>query len=688
MLGKLIGVFLGRPVEGWDYYQIVDGLGEITCYVNERLNRPLVVTDDDISGTFTFVRALADYDYRPDLSPAQIGQTWLNYLIERQTTLWWGGMGNSTAHTAYLRLKAGIEAPASGSMARNGKVLAEQIEAQIFIDGWAMLAPGDPEFAADLARRASSVSSDGEAIHAAQVLAAMEAQAFVEPDIDALIDTGLTFIPSDSTIRRLIDDVRRWHAAEPDWRRTRQRIEETYGYDKYAGYCPIVPNHALIILSLLYGGGDFQRSLGIISTCGWDTDCNTGNVGCLLGIRGGLAGIEGGPDWRGPINDRMLLSTADGGRAVTDAVSETYAIVNAARALHQQQPLHPKGGARFHFELPGATQGFKAEPGLTLENVAGHSRAGTRSLALRYSGAGKPLMATTPTFETADDAAPEPYLLSQSPTLYPGQLLCAGVETDPGNAASVSCRLVARSFSADDAPITLYGTRELQPGEVATLEWRVAETHGAPVADVGVIVTADPTATVYLDWLGWSGAPDLSLSRPAGNGMQWRRAWVKAVDHWHAWSPTSYRLSQDEGRGLLIQGTREWGNYAVGVDLMPQMAKAAGLAARVQGLRRYYALLLREDHTVVLVKVLDGERELARVPFHWQGGRTYKLRLEVDAAHLRAFVDDRMLFDLEDADRPLVSGAIALVCEEGTLSAEAVIVSPPKQPDLASLRAG
>lgn len=134
--------------------------------------------------------------------------------------------------------------------------------------------------------------------------------------------------------------------------------------------------------------GDFHRSLGIISTSGWDTDCNTDNVGCLLGIRGGLAAIGGGPDWRGPINDRMLLSTADGGRSVTDAVSETYAIVNAARSLRRQQPLHPKGGARSYFELPGATQGFKAKPGLTLENVARHSRAGTRSLALRYSGAG------------------------------------------------------------------------------------------------------------------------------------------------------------------------------------------------------------------------------------------------------------------------------------------------------------
>jgi len=54
-------------------------------------------------------------------------------------------MGNSTEHTAYLRLKNGIDAPESGSIATNGKVVAEQIGSQIFIDGWAMVAPGDPQ---------------------------------------------------------------------------------------------------------------------------------------------------------------------------------------------------------------------------------------------------------------------------------------------------------------------------------------------------------------------------------------------------------------------------------------------------------------------------------------------------------------------------------------------------------------
>ena len=152
---------------------------------------------------------------RPAPTPAQIGRTWLNYAIERRTIFWWGGVGHSTEHTAYARLKQGIPAPDSGSRARNGKVLSEQIGAQIFIDGWAMVAPGDPERAADLARRAASVSHDGEAIYGAQVIAAMEAHAFVESDIDALIDAGSRVIPRDSTIARLIHDVRAWHAAEP-----------------------------------------------------------------------------------------------------------------------------------------------------------------------------------------------------------------------------------------------------------------------------------------------------------------------------------------------------------------------------------------------------------------------------------------------------------------------------------------
>ena len=102
-------------------------------------------------------------------------------------------------------------------------------------------------------------------------------------------------IPADSTIYRLIADIREWHAAEPDWRKTREKIAANYGYDKYSGNCHMVPNHALIIMALLYGDDDFRKSLMIVNTSGWDTDCNSGNVGALLGIKNGLAGIDSWP---------------------------------------------------------------------------------------------------------------------------------------------------------------------------------------------------------------------------------------------------------------------------------------------------------------------------------------------------------------------------------------------------------
>jgi len=688
VLGKIIGVYLGRPFEGWTYERIMAELGEVNYYVHERLGKPLIVTDDDISGTFTFPRALPDYDNARGLTPAQIGQTWLNYIIEGRTILWWGGLGNSTEHTAYLRLKNGVPAPRSGSIELNGTVVAEQIGAQIFIDGWAMVAPGDPELAADLAQRAASVSHDGEAIYGAQILAAMEAQAFVEPDLNRLIDTALRFIPTDSVIARLIHDVRAWHAADPhDWRVTRAKIADTYGYDTYGGGVHMVPNHALIHLGLLYGGDDFQKALMITNTSGWDTDCNAGNVGCLLGIKNGLAGLEAGPDWRGPVADRLYLPTADGGRAVTDAVIETYHIVNSGRTLAGEAPLAPKGGARFHFELPGSTQGFQAEDSpetrgaVALENVAGHSRLGARSLALRYShlAAGRAGRVSTPTFIPPDAVKMSGYTLLASPTLYSGQTVRAAVTADDGNGAAVTAHLYIRTYGADDVLAAWNGPEAaLEPGSAHEFTWRVPDTGGAPIASIGLGLVSERgvTGTLYLDYLAWGGAPDVTLTRPAHSGTMWRRAWVDGIDHAAGQSPEPYRLMQNRGRGLWMQGTREWTDYKVTADVSSHLVTAVGLAARVQGMRRYYALLLCAGGTVRLIKALDGDGVLGETGFPWELDRAYTLSIEAVGARLRAWIDGRLLFEVEDNDRPLKNGGVALVCEEGRISTDTVTVQP------------
>lgn len=687
VLGKIIGVYLGRPFEGWTYEQIISQLGEIQYYVHDRRDLPLhnhqlVVTDDDISGTFTFLRALPDYNNSLDLTPAQIGQTWLNYIIENRTILWWGGLGNSTEHTAYLRLKDGIKAPRSGSMALNGKVVSEQIGAQIFIDGWGLIAPGDPALAVDLARRAASVSHDGEAIYGAQVIAALIAQAFIESDLDRLLDAAVTFIPPDSIIYHLIGDIRDWHAADPtDWQAARAKLAAQYGYDKYGGNCHIVPNHGLVVLSLLYSQGDFSQAQAIVNTCGWDTDCNAANVGCILGVRNGLTAFEGGPDWRGPVADRLYLSTADGGRAISDAVRETAFILEAAYAIRGEPWTPPKNGARFHFSLPGSVQGFRVQgEHLVLENTAHPMDSSERVLTLRYRLQGnEPAALLTPTFIPPEAIDMPGYGLLASPTLYPGQTVRAAVFSNGTNKKSIKVGLLIRSYGEADQLVSAPGPFiELPAGGAANLVWQTPDLGGAPIAQVGIAISSDEPSDgiLHLDHLTWDGSPHVSFCRPHAKARTWKRQWVNAADHFEDGSGEVFRVIQNRGRGLVITGTREWRDYSLQATITPHLVGAFGLAVRVQGLERYYALLLCNQDAIKLIKCLDGEVVLAEEPLAWEFGQPYRLQITVQGSQILAFVNGTLMFQAEDLERPLSGGGIALVCEEGRVGTEDVFVMP------------
>ena len=681
VLGKIIGVYVGRPFEGWTYDRILRELGEVRYYVHERLGKPLIVSDDDISGTFSFLRAMPDYGCPADLTPAQIGQTWLNYLIERQTVLWWGGMGNSTEHTAYLRLKAGVPAPQSGSMALNGQVVAEQIGAQIFIDGWGMIAPGQPQLAADLAKRAARVSHDGEAVYAAQVIAAMEAQAFVESDISALLDVGLSVIPEDCLIARLVADVRTWHAKHSDWHETFARIQLRYGYDRYGGGCHVIPNHAVIIMALLYCDGDFARGMNIVNTAGWDTDCNSGNLGCLLGIRAGLPGLETGPDWRGPVADRLYLPTADGGHAVTDALTEALAVARIGMALAGKTLATPKAGARYHFEAPGALQGWlvdKAPDSLAscdLVNTPGHSADGERTLAIRFRALTEALPARL-LRETFPALWPSRgYGMTASPGLYPGQTLSARITADATNPHPITARLMVVTAGPDDAPRRVPGpVHPLPPGADATLQWRVEVPKGEPITWVGMELTADRRCdgSAYLDWLTWSGAPNVAMAPPAHNGGLWRHAWVQACDEVNAGAGSHLRLIQNHGMGMLIQGTRQWDDLTVEATIVPHLAESFGLAARVQGLERYYALVLSRDGRLAIVRRLDGTQVLAARPLPWELYQSHQLSLTVSGERIVGKVNGVELMNATDG--ALRSGAVALLCNEGRIDVNDVRV--------------
>lgn len=192
------------------------------------------------------------------------------------------------------------------------------------------------------------------------------------------------------------------------------------------------------------------------------------------------------------------------------------------------------------------------------------------------------------------------------------------------------------------------------------------ELGGQPVAAVGLTTSG----TVQLDRLTWDGAPDVTLTRPVA-GTVWRRAWLRAVDRWDGHWPEPFRIVQNRGTGLLSQGSRDWQNYTVTADVTPHLAASAGIAARVQGLQRYYALELADRNTVRLVR---HHTVLASRAFDWEYGHTYQLALTVDGDRLVATVDGEALFDLTDPTYDC--GGVALVVTEGRTATQEVRITP------------
>jgi len=686
VLGKLVGVYLGRPFEGWTYQKIMKELGPIDYYVHERLNQPLVVTDDDVAGTFTFVRALEDYGISPDLKAVDIGKAWLNYIVEQRSILWWGGNGNSTEHTAWLNLKRGVPAPASGSIATNGSVVAEQIGAQIFIDGWAMVAPGQPALAARLAEQAGMVSHDGASVHAAMLWAAMEAEAFVSNDIDHLLDTGLQTIPGECPIASLIADIRAWHKANPDWRDTRQCIEDKYGYDKYPGYCHVVPNHALMVMAVLYAPDDFQKAQMIVNTSGWDTDCNAGNVGCLLGIMNGLEGLDEGPDWRGPIADRLLISSADGGNSINDAVRQAFYLTNLGLQLAGREKLEaPKAGAQFHFSLPGSQQGFRPQAGMgssTATSVGNVEFEASRALAVAYEALapGQAAVVTTPTFSPREMLNMHTYDLMATPLVYPGQTVKARVSAPAGNRGSIGVCLRLRVYDEHDQLRDVDGdVVTLAPGADTILEWLLPELAGQPIAEIGFAICARgkrADGKLLVDYLRWDGAPSLTLRRPGGDCDFWRVAWVNGVDFYSKRYAPSFRISQNRGEGMISHGTRQWTDYQVRSDIAIDLGSYGGICARVQGLRRYYAVRATRGGKLQIVRTRDDDTSvLAETDFDLVFHKTIPVTLSVAGNRISAFFGGVALEAEDTSKEAFKDGGIGLLIAEGAMSTDAVHVS-------------
>jgi len=679
-LGKLIGVYFGRPVEGWSYQQIRERFGTIDYFVAQRLGVPLIVPDDDVSGTFVFFRALEDNPGDGAVDARAVGNTWLNYIVENKTVLWWGGLSRSTEHTAYLRLKAGIAAPRSGSIELNGRAMAEQIGAQIFIDAWAMASPGDPERAVAMAREAASVSHDGLAVEAACFLAAMEALAFVEPELNVLIATGLELVPG-ARLHRLVEDVANACSRTADWRSVRDWIETNHGYSKYPGNCPMATNHAAVLMALMMAGDDFQRSLSIATSAGWDTDCNAGNVGCLNGIRLGLAGIEAGANLRSPVSDRLYAVSADGGECLSDAVRETRKIMAAAAALRNEHVQLPT--ARFAFEFSGSTQGFTLHPGCGVEqSVSGLSNVGD-GLTIGYQCLAPGVRGAVSVNTFAD---PQPtgvggtsyFEVVGSPSLYSSQTVRAVVHA--GHEPAPRLSFFIDIYGDTGAIETMRGPGQQLARGLNALQWDLPDTAGRPVYRLGLELTSPARidGSVTLRELDWSGAPrDLRLGRaselspdltPWTTQTVWLKTFVSSAANFAPDYTTTFCISHPEANGVVTTGSRDWRDYSVSSRITFNQQDGAGLVARSRGHRRYYAALLAAGKTLI-VSYRDGNQTvLGERLFDYAIDDTYELEFQLEGRELRLLIDGQPWIQAVDAT--YTDGGAGFVVHRGAILAD------------------
>lgn len=686
VLGKIIGVYLGRPVEGWKYEEIIERFGQIQNYVHEDLGVALVVADDDISGTFGFFRAMEDNGYKRDLSAAEIGQTWLNYIIEDKSVLWWGGLGNSTEHTAYLNLKKGIPAPRSGSIAQNGATLAEQIGAQIFMDAYAMMCPGDPEMAAKLVKEAASVSHDGVAVEAACYLGAMEALAFDVSDLNRLFDDCLKFVSSDD-LRKVIFDVRDICSRQSDWRLVREFLDEHYGYHKFKGPCHMIPNHSMVLASLLTGGDDFQKSISIAASAAWDTDCNAANVGCLNGIRLGIDAIDSGIDYRSPVADRILVVTSDGGEGVTDAVRESRKIITAAAAIRNEDPgISDK---KFSFEFKGSTQGFRAcpyhlddrYPHLTIGNLNERSAANGLEIGLKSLAEGVAAHISAPVFIDYTEMSLN-YDTFASPLLYSSQVVKVNVEGFYEQNPLIRMYIVY--YDNFNKSHNLYS----EPFEVCkgvnALEWRIPDVQGLPIVKLGFAFTSKQqfNGKVGILDIDWRGAPEKFEQKGVLVGDIWElnpfwfKQFVSSARHFTPTVNHTYTMSHPEGNGVATIGTHDFADYAIASHLSFSLHKKGGLVLRSKGHRRYYGAMFSEGRKLEVVMRRDDEVVvLAQAEFDYVLDEKYYVQFVCAGNRLSVTVNGLELIDCVDPDHTYSCGGTGFVVDAGTIYVDDVYIN-------------
>jgi len=285
-LGKNIGGTMGFPYEGTR--EILD----ISGYATPK-GEPLPNDDLDLQLAWLSIIERFGID---TFNANRLAQAWQLLITPN-----WAEYGISKKN-----LEVGLLPPLSGEF-QNDK-WKNSNGAWIRSELWACLAPGFPNIAIKYALMDASIDHGlGEGTYAEMFTAALQSMAFVETDTRVIIETALTYIPADCRVAKCIRCVLEEYDKKTPYKDVRNMLVEM---TKDIGWFQAPQDLGFVTIGLLYGEGDFKKSMIYTINCGDDTDCTGGTLGSIMGLIGGTAIIP--EDWREYIGDRIVQYCVNG----------------------------------------------------------------------------------------------------------------------------------------------------------------------------------------------------------------------------------------------------------------------------------------------------------------------------------------------------------------------------------------
>lgn len=333
-MGRICGCLLGKTIEGIRTDELIPVLKKSNNYPMHRYinrsdidfkmvenyrfrfeKRPFademdgMPVDDDTNYMVLAQKLISKHG--KDFTDYDMSRTWLELQPKDAYC--------TAERVAFCNFVKGYEPPQSAIYKNPYR---EWIGAQIRGDYFGYISPGNPEFAAEMAFRDASISHIKNGIYGEMFIAAMIAAAAVTNNIKDIILSGLAQIPCTSRLHKAITDVLNGYENGVTEKECFDNIHKRFDEFTAHGWCHTISNAMIVVASLLYGKGDYGRSICMAVQTGFDTDCNGATVGSILGMANGLDSID--EVWQKPINNKLHTSIFGVGTIkITDAVEIT-----------------------------------------------------------------------------------------------------------------------------------------------------------------------------------------------------------------------------------------------------------------------------------------------------------------------------------------------------------------------------